>query len=93
MSDVRRKRDDVLSLKNGFIVSLHYPHTIPTLSEHYPNDSEGVCSDLLDYSLFQILCEVGADLCGSPFRGDLGNVMLYHELDELLEGCLIGVPT
>ena len=48
---------------------------------------------LLYNSFFEVFCEVGADLGGSAFGGDFGDVVLYHELDEVFEGGFVRIPT
>ena len=48
---------------------------------------------LLHNTLLQVLSEVGADFGGSAFGGNLGYVMLDHQLNQLLEAGLGGVPT
>ncbi len=47
---------------------------------------------LFDDALFEVFGEVGTDLGGGTFSGDLGDVVFYHELDKLFEAGLVGVP-
>ena len=47
---------------------------------------------LLDYALFEVLCQVRLHLVGSALGSDIGDVVLHHELDQLLEAGLGGIP-
>ena len=47
---------------------------------------------LFNYSFFKIFSKVRADFIRSFIGGYLGNVVLYHQLDKLLEAGLVRVP-
>ena len=48
---------------------------------------------LLDYAFLQIFSEVGAHLGSSALSGNLGHVAVDHDVDEFLEGRLVGIPS
>ena len=80
-----------LTLKNGFIVSLHYPHTIPTLSERYSNaigmefQDSGFKVELHSSSSSprQSSCEHGSALGSSSAQGSSERKALLNELCRL----------
>ena len=47
---------------------------------------------LFDNALFEVFSEVGADFGGGTFGGDFGDVGVDHDLYQLLERGLGGVP-
>ena len=48
---------------------------------------------LFNDSFFEVLSEVGADFRGGTFGGHLGDVVLHHQLHQLLKTCLCGIPS